>query len=309
MEYEIIKLEIKDFDILIPLMKDCFGMDVDVNYFKWKYLENPSGFVEGFYAKCKDGSVAAFYGVIPEMFEINGVKKNIYQSCDTMTHSSHRRKGLFQKLALHCYNYLEKKGDLIIYGFGGGKSTPGFIKFGWKELFKIKYFFYPSFLKYFEIKDTKDVFEVEKLEYIEKLINYPIKNIGSIKNIDNYKWRISNPLNRYKIIAFNNSYLVYYKKNKKIFIFDYNFMDKQSSKKLLNYLKKECTIFNKGIIAFMQESTSKALFLKNNFFISNPFNRGPLSEKTPFIIYSNIKEDYIFNKDNWCINSYDNDAL
>ena len=49
-EYTFRKLNNSEFELLIPLMMDCFGMDVDINYFKWKYLDNPSGEFIGFIA-------------------------------------------------------------------------------------------------------------------------------------------------------------------------------------------------------------------------------------------------------------------
>lgn len=106
-------------------------MDVDIGYFRWKFLENPSGTFFGFVAvEINSGEIGAYYGVIPERWYVDGVETVIYQSCDTMTHSQHRRLGLFQMLALHCYTELRKQGSLFIIGFSGKQSTPGFTKFG-----------------------------------------------------------------------------------------------------------------------------------------------------------------------------------
>src|SRR6185295_2076359 len=148
-DYLIRKLESDEFDLLIPLMKDCFGMDVDTGYFRWKFLENPAGSFIGFIAVEPDTQeVAAYYGVIPEAFMISGEKKKIYQSCDTMTHSRHRRKGLFQKLAIHCYDFLRENNELFVIGFSGAQSTPGFLKFGWKAPFYFANLFVPRILCY-----------------------------------------------------------------------------------------------------------------------------------------------------------------
>ena len=140
-QYTIHRLEKDNFDCLIPLMQDCFGMEVDIHYFKWKYIDNPDGFVRGYFAQSSSDEIAAYYGVIPQMISYFGKDKLIYQSCDTMTHSKHRRKGLFQLLAKHCYGELEKENNLFVIGFGGSESTPGFLKFGWKHLFNCKNYF------------------------------------------------------------------------------------------------------------------------------------------------------------------------
>jgi hypothetical protein len=157
-EYTIKKVEAADFNLLIPLMQNCFGMNVDIDYFRWKYIDNPAGQFLGFIAVDSKGEVGAYYGVIPELYAIHGEEKKIYQSCDTMTHSAHRRKGLFQMLAKHCYNYLAERNELFVIGFGGGQSTPGFLKFGWKHIFDIHYYFYlRSFhinTKFMDLKKT-----------------------------------------------------------------------------------------------------------------------------------------------------------
>ena len=49
-EYLIHKLKTEDFELLLPLMQDSFGMEVNVKYFEWKFKNNPAGFVEGYIA-------------------------------------------------------------------------------------------------------------------------------------------------------------------------------------------------------------------------------------------------------------------
>ena len=95
-EYTISKLDPENFQVLLPLMKDCFGMDVNIDYFKWKFLENPAGPFIGFTAVCnKTDEVVAYFGFIPESYKMDGIDKIIFQAHDLMTHSNHRRKGLF----------------------------------------------------------------------------------------------------------------------------------------------------------------------------------------------------------------------
>lgn len=318
-EYSILKLEENQFDILIPLMKDCFGMDVNIGYFEWKFKSNPAGFVEGFYAIHSSGEVAAYYGVIPEIYVMNGVRTVIYQSCDTMTHSNHRRRGLFQKLATHCFDYLRDNNKLFIIGFGGGQSTPGFIKFGWQEIFKVRYYFYPRLFKFFQPLSNQGIYFIEDYKEIEHLT---IKSnasalIYSEKSSVNYKWRVSNPLNEYKTIAFkvnnNNSYtsyLTYYEKIDKVILFDFYFNDKVAGRNLINFLKRRLKPNQKGIISFVQENSQSSEIMKSFGFLSNPFNKGPLHEKVPFIIFGSNDQMNVFgSKEKWQINSYDHDSL
>ncbi|MCB9446964.1 MAG: GNAT family N-acetyltransferase [Flavobacteriales bacterium] len=315
--YTIHKLERENFPLLIPLMQDCFGMEVDITYFEWKFKDNPSGFAEGFYAKDEKGEVAAYYGVIPETYVINGEKRVIYQSCDTMTHSNHRRKGLFRMLAMHCYDLLREQNKLFIIGFGGGESTPGFLKFGWKEIFKVRYYFYPKLLTGLSGRDFSMVEEVSDLGVIEHLTlkSNEHAQIHSFKNKEIFCWRTSNPLHVYKTIAVKDgseycSYLTYYKQKDKLILFDFYADPSGKGRQLFNYLKAAMGKDTKGIVAFLQENSLQSRLLKKYGFIRNPFNRGPLHERVPFIFYASENEMEQFDKSTfWAIHSFDHDAL
>lgn len=317
-EYTIYKLLENNFDILIPLMQDCFGMQVNIRYFEWKYKNNPIGFVEGYYAKHSNGDIAAYYGVIPELYNINGNKRIIYQSCDTMTHSNHRRKGLFQKLALHCFERLKDEQKMFLIGFGGGQSTPGFIKFGWQEIFRIRYYFYPVQFKLFQFLKYTAVDEISDYKTIEHiaLLSNSGANIYSDKSAEIYQWRVSNPLHQYKTIAVKGrkndyeSYITYYLEDDKLVLFDLYISDSYSGKNLFNFLKSQLTSAHKGIVSFIQENSNSSNILLKYGFISNPFNQGPLHEKVPFIFYASEDEMNLFKTPKkWQINSFDHDAL
>ena len=317
--YTIHRLEKENFDVLIPLMQDCFGMQVDITYFKWKYIDNPDGFVRGYYAKSSTNDIAAYYGVIPQKISYFGEEKLIFQSCDTMTHSEHRRKGLFQLLAKHCYRELELENQLFIIGFGGSESTPGFLKFGWKHLFNCKNLFYPTFFKHFILKNnnyTITEYSIHDVKRIKHLIESDTTNsINTKRTIEKYAWRLKNPLHNYKILTSHNnhslptSYLVYSVSKETIQLFDYHFLDKKEAKGLIHsVLEKEKKI--KGILAFGQENGLWCKTLQKIGFISNPLKKGPLSFKTPFITYTN-QDDYkaIKSSEKWNVSPFDHDSL
>ena len=316
--YSIHKLKINEFELLIPLIKNCFGMDVDIHYFEWKFLKNPVGFVEGYYAKSSNGDIAAYYGVIPQLYSIVGKERIIYQSCDTMTHSEHRRKGLFQKLANHCYEELKKSGNLFVIGFSGEQSTPGFIKFGWKNVFTIRNYFFPKLLQTFFSSKSESVTIIENTKSIEHLTIKSNSNttIHSVKRADIYQWRISNPLSKYTVIGTkgNNdqydSYLTFIRQEKKIILFDLHITDKKSERDLFNYLISQIKKNHLGIIAFTQGNTDLSKLLRKRWFMINPFPFGPLSKSTPFIFLAENHELINYNhSEKWCVNAYDHDSM
>lgn len=294
-------------------------MNVNTEYFSWKFLYNPAGSFEGYAAVTENGELAAYYCVIPEVYMINGQETIIYQSCDAMTHSEHRRKGLFEKLAMHCNDYLASGNKLFLIAFGGGLSTPGFFKFGWKHVFNLKYYFIPNLFP--TPKTNRDV-TVELIDDISLLEPLFLKSnnkavIHSLKSVDIYKWRISSPLYKYNVLAHKSSdntydsYLCYCEDNGKIVLFDFYFENKLSAKalileiKIIMHFKKY-----KGILALVQENSIYSLTLKKLGFLSNPFSKGPLSEKVPFIFYSTQENLKRFNdKNKWLINSFDYDAM
>lgn len=319
-DYEIKKLTVHEFHLLLPLMQDCFGMNVNIAYFEWKFKDNPAGFVEGYMAIHSSGEVAAYYGVIPEWYFLEGKKQVIYQSCDTMTHSKHRRKGLFQLLAQHCYDQLQKQEKLFVIGFGGGQSTPGFLKFGWQEAFKMRYFFYPTVLSYLHSAKAHGIHEISDVTEIEHLAEASNRNalIRSDKQGEVLKWRLNNPLHEYLTIGLRNGegrlvgYLIYYVEKDKIIVFDFFAEDKSSEKKLFSYLKGQLRQFKKvkGLVGFVQENSLYAKSLQKNKFISNPFNKGPLSVKTPFIFYSTAERMNRYQLPGcWQVGSFEHDSL
>jgi hypothetical protein len=313
--YVIEKLNADQFEVLIPLMKDCFGIDVNIDYFKWKFINNPSGPFIGFIAiNNETQEVAAYYGVIPEEYFIEGERQIIFQSCDTMTHSNHRRKGLFQKLAEHCYQYLKENHQLFVMGFGGNQSTPGFLKLGWVKSFDVIYLFIPKLLCYSSIfvKNVTDIRSVE-IEDIYHLCNLKKQTaITSFRTIEQFKWRLSNPLHKCNVTSYKNeAYIAHYINENKLFLLDYYFPTNNIGILLINFLKALCLKQNlKGIVTISQKNSINYLDLKRLGFINNSLNYGPLHQKIPFIFLTSTERTKKINNESfWNITPYEHDSL
>ena len=328
-EYSVHQLKPEDFDILIPLMKDCFGMSVNVEYFRWKFLQNPAGPVIGFYALSDTGECAAYYGAIAENYILNGQARKIYQSCDTMTHSKHRRKGLFQKLATTCYDYLEKQDALFIIGFGGGQSTPGFLKFGWRHAFDAFFHLKPKFICWpqiglYQISHlfSKGRYQVEELAGPEPILDLIQQSnsrttIALDKSLAFIQWKLKNPLHAVKIIAVKKdgnyvAYAMYHIDANKIMLLDaFCKSNSGSADSLFNGLNR-IVVGNGlgGIVTFAQRQTAFSKLLLSNGFMINTFNFGPLHEHLPFIFYASKTEMDTYNyPQHWSITALDHDAF
>jgi len=321
--YSIQKIGPENFELLVPLMKDCFGMDANIDYFHWKYIQNPAGSFIGFVAiETTTNEVGAYYGVIPQKFLVEGIEKTIYHACDAMTHSNHRRRGLFKMLVMECSKYLKEYEELFVIGFGGAQSTPGFLNFGWKHVFDFKYYFKPAiasrliFLRSYAEDDFIQDNNIRNLESFFKKINLSSNSINSTRTARHIRWRTANPNYFYKTICYKQQegiegYVIYYIQNNKLILFDFLFSSSKAEKALLWLLSKEVNRHGyRGIISFCQQKGHQAITLRKNGFISNPFKRGPLSEKTHFIFFA---EEKVMEKytapDKWDITAYDHDAL
>ncbi|RYY40083.1 MAG: GNAT family N-acetyltransferase [Chitinophagaceae bacterium] len=320
-DYSIKQLGADEFHLIVPLMKDCFGMDVNIDYFRWKFLNNPSGPFLGFVAVHNEsGEIGAYYGVIPETYRIDGQERIVYQSCDTMTGTRHRRRGLFQLLALHCYEHLRQQGKLFIVGFSGGQSTPGFIKFGWKHVFSFQNFFIPRALCYLNrafltpasrVAAIGDVAEIAPL--LEKA---PRNTVHSVRSVELVRWRFGNPRNAYQVQAYKGAngyegYICYYVEQNKILLFDFHFLNGRSRRALLGFLKRLAVREGyKAIIAFARVDSPTARALSSGGFLRNPFRKGPLHEQTPFIFFADEPTmARLNNEESWYVESFDHDSL
>ncbi len=319
--YTIRQLEKADCSLLVPLMKDAFGMDVANDYFQWKYFENPLGNCVGFIAiERNTNSAVSFYGAIPQKYMVDGTERIIYQACDTMTHTQHRKKSLYPVLAQECYELLKKNDQFFMIGIGGSEqSFPVLKHFGWITVFGFRNYFKPSFFCKFSFgKPAKDFVEENSLLPLKELIESSKADcsVWSPGDLAHYEWRIKNPNYQYKIISYRKEnavkgFVVYFIQNNKILLFDFRFSDNTSRKALIGYLSKLVSKNKyKGIVSLCQDGGFQSKLLKKSLFIANPFRKGPLSDRPPFLIFSDREtmEKYA-DPGKWCITAYDYDAF
>ena len=221
---------------------------------------------------------------------------------------------------MHCYEFLRSQNKLFVIGFGGGQSTPGFLKIGWTRLFDMRCYFYPKIFSYcyFSRKGPSAV-PVRGLASIETAVlnsnNFSV--IHSHKSAEMFRWRLSNPHFRYTVLALSpdtgtcNSYLCYYVVGDKIILFDFSFENTRIAKTLTGELTRVLRRSEyKGIVAFCKEGSLFSKMLRKVNFISNPFPKGPLSARTPFIFYApdEVMKRYC-DPEKWVISSFDHDSM
>jgi GNAT superfamily N-acetyltransferase len=134
-----------DAPALVELFRACFGVDVAHEYFAWKYYENPAGEVVAFVADAGD-RLAAFYGAIPELWNVGAADATVYQSMDMMTHPDFRRRGLFARLVVPTREEIRRRaGRCDQIGLPGPTWLPGFAGgLGWSLIHEFELLVVPT---------------------------------------------------------------------------------------------------------------------------------------------------------------------
>jgi GNAT superfamily N-acetyltransferase len=301
-------------------MRAAFGTAVPLAFFEWKYRDNPAGPFIGFVAQNETGEIGAYYGAIPEQYSIEGNCRTIYQSCDTMTHPDHRRRGLFQLLATHCYDYLRQRGDLFIIGFGGDMSTPGFLKMGWKEVKPVYQLVYPKPFAWFSVLNTRAVMPVADITQIAHLLEE--SNAGSpvhaVKTPEIFTWRTANPLYPYETFLHQDTngqadgYLCLREEARKIYVFDCFFKTAAARKALTDLLKSRLRKSKTAIGAVTLAGKNSAVFtaLRKAGFLHAPAKRGIGKRQLPLLLLASEEEMQRYsNGADWSISLFEHDTL
>ncbi|MEO9967576.1 MAG: GNAT family N-acetyltransferase [Reichenbachiella sp.] len=301
--FEYSQYEFENVEELSQMFELCFGYKPNPGYFQWKYLDNPAGKAIAFVAK-HEGTIAGFYGVIPEWYWIADEKQTIYQSMDTMTHPDYQRKGLFGKLAKLTYEHIKQvNGSIHLIGFPGHTSYNGFVnRLDWEDIIQIKYRFVYRF--WFGLRHLFTKFPPIKIVTTDRLDQDVSVYLDTKKNralpIEKYidgsilQWRIlDHPIRKYKLAkilvhAQLVGIVAYEMMDNKLFILnldvDVEILNSSHLGSLCNELLKIEKQAN-ALYTFQPNQSSLDQAYKNNGFAVNPFKRGPFSYRTPFIVY------------------------
>lgn len=126
--YSFARLGATNLKDLYTLFTAVYNKTCPESYFERKYHTAYTGLSYIGYIAYLDHKPVAYYGVIPTFLSIGQQKILAAQSCDTMTHPAHQKKGLFVKLAKQTIELARQEGIHLVFGFPNQNSYPGFIK-------------------------------------------------------------------------------------------------------------------------------------------------------------------------------------
>ncbi len=305
-------LEIEDYNEIVNLFKISFNRENNVDFFKWKYFDNPHGkaIVSGIYDK---DILIASGAMIPEKFNYNNEQLLIYKCTDLMVHPLYQKQGLASRINKKLKQIIIDKNTPFIYTLCSKKATPSFVKNGWKNIGDLTNYFKPiqliKFLNIFRIIANTTVKYYDNIDLLKEYnFNNSNEDISLNKSYDFFIWKTNNPNYKYGILlnienGEVNGYLIFsYGQANILNIIDIDSNNKKTAKKLLKTLEsKSIELKARGIIGIAySQSALKQILIKNGYF-KNPFKFGPLVSNAD-LNHNNLNFKYnIENKNRWNI--------
>jgi hypothetical protein len=231
-----------------------------------------------------------------------------------MTHSRHRRQGLFQRLALQTYaEGAEADAAFCAIGFGGETSTPGFLKMNWRIEFEIPYLIKPRLLNFasrWQLGRPCPVTDVVSDELVALIGENEARRPHS-KVLDEpfIRWRLANPLRAYRYaVDPGNAYAIFYRSGGLIHVFDFWEAAPRAGKRVMASLIEASSASGvRGCLTFCQTGSPLYEQLRRYGFLRNPFGRGPASATIPFITYGQFPHGS--GPEAWAITPFDHDSF
>jgi GNAT superfamily N-acetyltransferase len=299
-ELEFQPASLENLDRLTELYRASFKVNPTPGYFNWKYIENPGGKLLGFEAT-HHGRVVASYGVIPEHYLVNGQRRVVWQSMDTMTHPDYQRRGLFAKLANMTFDALRAYDhNFLLLGIPAPESHVGFVKkLGWSDIHTFGLIFTDKraqlglgLLRRKSPVSFREVTDTETLRpYLESRMRIS-RHIQNELSPEFLAWRgLTNPMHKINIMEFSEGGtakgIVAYSVDdpRKTFVYLLDFGIDEDVIRLTPTVVRE--VLDRTGASVLSTWTPMDHLLGKGFFragvVANPTSKGPMLFKQPFI--------------------------
>jgi len=157
-DYTIKNYEDKHLIGVFSLFKDVFGKDIDKEYFLWKNMNNPQG-KSIIKLALKEDEVVGFSSAWMFNMEFMGNTILAGQSVDAMVHKDHRKKGIFESLALAALEDMKNTGAQLRFNFPNEAAYNASVgKINIRKVCDI-----PQYIKILKGKEAAGMFTANKL--------------------------------------------------------------------------------------------------------------------------------------------------
>lgn len=122
---------------ILNLFSDVFDRQMDLAYWRWRFLDSPfgSGIIK---LAFDDGKLIGHYAVTPLHVQVAGRLLKGGLAVTAMTHPAYRGKGIFAQLGEEVFAACEQRGVKLVYGFPNSSIYHLHLKeHGWKGFGKL----------------------------------------------------------------------------------------------------------------------------------------------------------------------------
>lgn len=256
---------------LVSLFQAVYKKKLPVSYFRQKYdtafLKPPK---YGYFAFDRDIPVA-FSGMIPYLMEYEGKQELSVQTCDSMTHPSYGRMGLFKTVAEKSYKDLKADGISFIWSFPNEASVGAATKkLNWQLTPEMTGYRIPIMNKYagYAIRKANEIFygnnslqKIFEQELTEQFPEHSLKGCGyvtTVRNRDFYKYKTFAGNLFVKICGIK----IWLKQNGSLFVGDMDNITADELQTVIIELKKKAIVCGATDIYFQSHSGSE---IQNSF--------------------------------------------
>jgi len=133
-EYEIRQFEPPDENEFRSLYETVFGRRASIEWFDWKYTENPYTESVPMTVTERDGRLVGARPFFTLPIRAGERTYTAYQPADAMVHPDHRRRGLFTRMTERALDWLADsvESGAFCFNFPNERSLPGDLKLGWR---------------------------------------------------------------------------------------------------------------------------------------------------------------------------------
>lgn len=136
----------EDTDAIVDLLRVALGtgkIPRDRAYWAWKHEQNPFGASPCLVAVADDGRVVGVRAFLRWRWRAGGRGVRAVRAVDTATHPEFRGRGVFKRLTLALLERMRAEGVAFCFNTPNAKSRPGYLKMGWEELGRLRFWARP----------------------------------------------------------------------------------------------------------------------------------------------------------------------
>jgi len=197
-----------DEEKILKLFKIVFQRELSVEYWKWRFWDNPDGAAVIKLLFDKDNLIG-HYAVIPRKVKVGDSVHPCVFSMTTMTHPEYRKMGIFNLLAQEVYDTCRKQGYYFVYGFPNVNSYQIFMnQLGWQEVVTLTRLYKSVAGHCIEIENRSNLFEIKRFDTEIDILWDKVRNNFNVivpRTKEYLNWRFTdNPSVEYKVCFFKD---------------------------------------------------------------------------------------------------------